>query len=55
MNWLFWTLIAWMAVAVIARIYMIGKPRKPLTSGEAALGVAIDIVVVVLLIVGWPK
>jgi hypothetical protein len=46
-----WTIIltAWLTLNAMATVAMIGKPRKPTTSGDAVVAVAVNIVIIVLL------
>lgn len=52
MNWLFWFLLAWLAVCAISSVVLIGKDR---TKADAALSVAECCVVILLIVIGWPR
>lgn len=42
MTWFHWVLVALFALSSIGRILLIGKERKPITPGQAAVGVLVD-------------
>lgn len=50
MKWLF---IAVMALSAAATVSSIGKPRQPVTTGQAAITVAVDIVIVFIVAAKW--
>lgn len=47
--WYVWVLAALFVVASVGQIYMIGKPRKPITPGQAAFSVVMNGVLIAFL------
>jgi len=48
-----WCLVAWLTLGALATISIVGKPRKPLTSGTAAFIVAVCAIEIVLILAFW--
>lgn len=42
MNWFLWTLVALFGLNAVATILSIGKPRTPISRGEAAILVVLQ-------------
>lgn len=42
MSWFFWMLAAMYVLNIIGNIYMVDKPRTPLTRTSAMVGVAVS-------------
>lgn len=54
MNWLFWCLIGYFVLSIIATVGVIGRPRQALTPQLAVWNILIYGGWIVLTIVGWP-
>lgn len=50
MNWLDYLLVSWFALGTLLTIYLIGKPRKSITSGDATAVTAINAALIVLVV-----
>lgn len=50
-TWLFWTLIVFQVIGMIAGAYMIGRKREPLTVGAWFTNVLIGVLIIVALFV----
>ena len=50
MTWIHWLLIAWWLLHAVAVTASIGKPRRALTAGDAAISVILAFCFIVLLV-----
>jgi hypothetical protein len=48
-----WYVVLSCALNAVAVVYMVGKPRKPVTSGQAAIQVAMLAILVALALTVW--
>lgn len=48
-----WVLVGWLAMAALLVVGAVGKPRKPLTSGTAAVAVLLNALEIVAIIAYW--
>lgn len=47
-------IVGWLALGAMLSIATVGKPRKPLTPGTAAVSVALTAGLIVLIVLTWP-
>ena len=50
MTWQDWVFVAWVALSIIATTFMIGKPRKPITHGDAIIINLINVAIAAMVI-----
>lgn len=43
---LFWFLIIFQCVGMLSTVYMIGKPRTPMTAGTAVISIVINLFII---------
>lgn len=48
-----WVIVAYMALNALACVTAVGKPRGPLTGGQAATAVAINTLMVCAIVAWW--
>lgn len=48
-----WIIIGWVALATITVVALVGKPRKPITPGTAAVIVALNAIQIVAMVIWW--
>lgn len=42
MNWFLWFVVAWWIMNAVLTVASVGKPRKPITAGAAAVVVLLE-------------
>ena len=54
-SWLFWFLIAFQVLGAVLAVSIVGRPREPMTPGAAAFTVFFNAVMILLIVLGWPR
>lgn len=48
-----WLVVAFLLLGALSTVYMVGKPRKPITPGTAVVVVAMQAIIITLIISFW--
>lgn len=48
-----WFLVVYCTLGALAAVYMIGKPRKPITPGDAIAVVLCNLAIIVIVLTTW--
>lgn len=52
MQWMLWIVVGWFVIGSLTVVANVGKPRSPITAGQAAINVAVVAVLITLIVVG---
>lgn len=51
MTWFDWAVVGFIVLSMIGNVSMIGKPRKPISQGQAIVQVIIGVVFIIAILV----
>ena len=54
-QWVHAVLAMWFGIGALLTIMIVGKPRKPITGGQAAITVLVQSIIITALLVWWPS